>query len=152
MLPNFSVRKLFSYFIFSYPVFGFAYFTEHSGYSLSRFRRVSECAVTAILYISFDYSEIAAAFIAERIERTITEQTVELVHILTAMAREVFTGSVLKECRTVFHKITLRISVLSARAFLRTALKERTGRRSLKLRKASYEVSPQPARKDTAPR
>ncbi len=62
-----------------------------------------EGAVTAILYITFDNSEIAAALISEHIKRTVTEHTVEFINVLTAVTREVFTGSVLKESAIVFH-------------------------------------------------
>ena len=53
--------------------------------------------IGAVLHAVFRIAEIAAAPVAQCIQRAVTEKTVEIVRVCTFMAGEIFAGSILKE-------------------------------------------------------
>ena len=56
-----------------------------------------KCAVCAVLEALFVISEIASAFISQRIQRAIAEKAIEILRILHLMAGKELTFLVLKE-------------------------------------------------------
>ena len=57
--------------------------------------------------------EIASAFFAKRIERTIAEETIKLIVIPHFVAREIFTFAIAEKSVTVLHNYTCDLSVIS---------------------------------------
>ena len=68
------------------------------------FRKMRKAAVLAVLdfFRAADF-EIAAAFIAQRIQRAVAEQAIEFSGVGFAVARQVLAFAVVKESVIVFH-------------------------------------------------
>ena len=72
-------------------------------------------ALRAILYAQLDIPEIAAAFIAQRVQRTVAEHTVKILVVFYLVARKISAGGVFIVTKAVFlHKFaqTFLLSVL----------------------------------------
>ena len=59
--------------------------------------------VCAVFYTLFSISEISSAAFSEEIQRTVTEQTVEIVRVCLLVTGEILTVFICKVFETVFH-------------------------------------------------
>ena len=73
-------------------------------------RFVRNKAVGTVFYSAVQVDEVAAAFFAERVQRTVTKQTVEVVQIVGFVARKILAILVTKKFETVFLLVFFHIT------------------------------------------
>ena len=97
----YAIHPLFLFFMVLFcQLHQFFVFTDDVGVV---FRAVRHGALRAILALPCQVPEVAAAFIAQRIERTIAEQAVEAVRIVRFMAGEKLAVFIIEEAIAVIH-------------------------------------------------